>query len=74
MYVTEVAPEGMEGASMGVFSTFSNISGIVSPIVLGTVAEAFGINATFRISFGLTVVGLAILSVISRMKTKPRSP
>ena len=38
---------------MGVFSTFSNISGIVSPIVLGAVAEAWGIEATFRVSFGL---------------------
>ena len=73
-YVTEIAPEGMEGASMGVFSTFSNISGIISPIVLGVVAETFGINATFRVSFGLAVLGLVILSVISRANSKPRSP
>ena len=73
-YVTEIAPEGMEGASMGVFSTFSNISGIISPIVLGVVAETFGINATFRVSFGLAVLGLVILSVISRANSQPRSP
>ena len=73
-FVTEVAPEGMEGASMGVFSTFSNVSGIVSPIVLGVVAEAWGIDATFRVSFGLAVVGLVILSVFSRMNARPRSP
>ena len=73
-FVTEVAPEGMEGASMGVFSTFSNVSGIVSPIVLGLVAEAWGIGATFRVSFGLAVVGLVILSVFSRMNARPRSP
>lgn len=73
-FVTEVAPEGMEGASMGVFSTFSNVSGIVSPIVLGAVAEAWGIDATFRVSFGLAVVGMVILSVISRMNARPRSP
>ena len=72
-YMTEVAPEGMAGASMGVFSTFSNVSGIVSPIVLGAVAEAYGINATFRVSFGLSVVGLVILSVISRMNAKRAS-
>jgi len=73
-FVTEVAPEGMEGASMGVFSTFSNVSGIVSPIVLGVAAEAWGINATFRVSFGLAVVGLVILGVFSRMNAGPRSP
>jgi MFS family permease len=73
-FVTEVAPEGMEGASMGVFSTFSNVSGIVSPIVLGLVAEAWGIGATFRVSFGLAVVGLVILGVFSRMNAGPRSP
>jgi len=73
-FVTEVAPEGMEGASMGVFSTFSNVSGIVSPIVLGVVAEAWGIDSTFRVSFGLAVVGLVILSVFSRMNAGPRSP
>ena len=73
-FVTEVAPEGMEGASMGVFSTFSNVSGIVSPIVLGVVAEAWGIDATFRVSFGLAVVGLVILGVFSRMNARPRSP
>jgi MFS family permease len=73
-FVTEVAPEGMEGASMGVFSTFSNVSGIVSPIVLGVVAEIWGIGATFRVSFVLAVVGLVILSVFSRMNARPRSP
>ncbi len=73
-FVTEVAPEGMEGASMGVFSTFSNVSGIVSPIVLGAVAEAWGIDATFSVSFGLAVVGMVVLSVISRMNARPRSP
>jgi len=74
IYVTEVAPEGMEGASMGVFSTFANISGIVSPIVLGAVAEAWGINTTFRVSFALAVVGLVILFIFSRMNAQPRSP
>jgi len=74
IYVTEVAPEGMEGASMGVFSTFANISGIVSPIVLGAVAEAWGIDTTFRASFGLAVVGLVILVIFSRMNAQPRSP
>ncbi len=59
---------------MGVFSTFSNISGIVSPIVLGAVAEAWGIDATFRVSFDLVVVGIVILSFISRMNALPRSP
>jgi MFS family permease len=74
IYVTEVATEGMEGASMGVFSTFANISGIVSPIVLGAVAETWGITTTFRVSFGLSVVGLVILLVLSRMNARPRSP
>ena len=74
IYVTEVAPEGMEGASMGVFSTFSNISGIISPIVLGAVAEAWGIDTTFMVSFGLAVVGLVVLIVFSRMNARPRSP
>ena len=73
-FVTEVAPEGMEGASMGVFSTFSNVSGIVSPVVLGVAAEAWGIDATFRVSFGLAVAGLVILGVLSRMNARPRSP
>ena len=59
---------------MGVFSTFSNIGGIVSPIVLGAVAEAWGIDATFSVSFGLAVVGMVILSVISRLNARPRSP
>ena len=74
IYVTEVAPEGMEGASMGVFSTFSNVSGIVSPIVLGAVAEAWGIGTTFTVSFGLAVLGLVILIFLSRMNARPRSP
>ena len=71
-YVTEEAPSGMAGASMGVFSTFSNISGIVSPIILGSVAEAFGIRATFKLSFILSMVGFVILTFFSRRRA--RSP
>ena len=71
-YVTEEAPSGMAGASMGVFSTFSNISGIVSPIILGSVAEAFGIGATFKLSFILSMVGFVILTFFSRRRA--RSP
>jgi MFS family permease len=74
IYVTEVAPEGMEGASMGVFGTFANVSGIVSPIILGAVAEAWGLDTTFRVSFGLAFVGLMILIFLSRMNARPRSP
>ncbi len=66
-YVTEVSPEGLEGASMGIFSTFANISGIISPIILGAVAESWGINTTFRVSFALAAVGLLILSLFSKI-------
>jgi len=72
-YVTEVAPEGKEGASMGVFSTFANISGIISPIVLGAVAEAWGIETTFKASSALAAVGLVILLALSRTNSDSRS-
>jgi MFS family permease len=73
-YVTEVSPEGLEGASMGIFSTFSNISGIISPIILGVVADTWGISTTFRVSFVLAAVGLLILSIFSKIGLGSRSP
>jgi MFS family permease len=73
-YVTEVSPEGLEGASMGVFSTFANISGIISPFILGVVADTWGIDTTFRVSFALAAVGLIILSLFSKIGFESRSP
>jgi MFS family permease len=67
VYITEEAPKGLGGAAIGVFSTFSNLSGIVSPIVLGMASEAWGIRTALR---GAAVVSLfgVLLTIISEVK------
>jgi len=40
--VADIAPEGMLGVTGGVFNLFSNLAGILTPIVVGGIAHATG--------------------------------
>lgn len=60
IFITEEAPEGQRGASIGVYSTFSNISGVVSPILLGVISEAWDFQGAFRASAALAICGTVL--------------
>lgn len=64
-YIAEVAPTGRRGTAIGVYSTFSNISGVVSPIFLGALAEAWGLRVAFQFSAALAMAGTILTLVLA---------
>lgn len=68
VYITLEAPIHQRGAAIGVYSTFANVSGIVSPVLLGALAEAWGFAGAFQVSGILALAGtiLTILTARSR--------
>jgi MFS family permease len=66
VYVTEEAPADQRGTAMGVYSTFSNVSGVVSPLILGAASEAWGFRGAFWASSALALCGSALPLLLSR--------
>ncbi len=74
VFVTEEAPEGMKGAAIGAYSTFSNVSGVISPILLGTISARWGIRLSFRVAAVLALVGIAATLVYTRKGAQQLDP
>ncbi len=51
------------GAAMGVYSTASSIGGTVAPLMLGLVANAFGVHVVFTVTGVVLAVGLLLLVI-----------
>jgi DHA2 family methylenomycin A resistance protein-like MFS transporter len=66
MYVNEEAPPEQRGTAMGVYSTFSNVSGVLSPLILGAASEAWGFRGAFWASSALALCGTAVVLALSR--------
>jgi MFS family permease len=73
VYVTEEAPPGLSGAAIGVFSTFSNLSGIISPLILGAASEVIGLRASLRVAAGIALLGMLSTLVFTPKKGSPRT-
>ena len=63
-FVTEEAPVELRGTAIGVYSTFSNISGVISPLILGAIAEEWGLRGPFQVSAVLCLVGMVVMLVL----------
>jgi MFS family permease len=69
VYVTQEASPEHRGAAMGVYSSFGNVSNVVSPLILGGVAQIWGLKATFEMVAIVSSIGtLAILLILRRQK------
>jgi MFS family permease len=64
----------MKGSALGVYSTFSNISGVISPILLGAISARWNIRASFRVAAALALIGLASTVLYSRREASPLEP
>jgi MFS family permease len=60
IYVTQEAPPDRRGAAIGTFSTFGNVSGVLSPLLMGAVAEVWGLKAVFQLSAVLSMAGVCL--------------
>jgi MFS family permease len=74
VFVTEEAPEGMKGVAIGAYSTFSNVSGVISPILLGGISARWGIRQSFRVAAVLALVGIAATLVYTKKGAQQLDP
>jgi MFS family permease len=63
-YVAQEAPGELRGTAMGVYSAFSNVSGIVSPLLLGAIAESWGLGGVFQASAALCLGGIVFMLLL----------
>jgi MFS family permease len=60
-YVTDSVPAEVGRAAISAYSIFSNISGIISPTILGAIAELWGIQGAFTTSVVLSLLGVSAM-------------
>ena len=65
-YVTESAPPKHKGTAMGIYSTFSNISRIISPITLGIIGEAWGLKGILQTAAIVSIIGSCVIWFLTR--------
>ncbi len=66
VYVTQEASPEHRGAAMGVYSSFGNVSNVVSPLILGGVAQIWGLEVTFEVTAIVASVGILAIILTSR--------
>jgi MFS family permease len=72
-FVAEEAPAAIRGTAIGVYSLFSDISGIISPLILGAIAEIWSLKVAFQIAALICLVGTAIMLMLVRQGETPNS-
>lgn len=73
MLMFENAPEGRSGEALGLKMTVNHFTKVVSPMVFGSVASAFGLSPVFWINAVMLATG-GFLSTMSPKKKSGRRP
>lgn len=63
---TDATVNEPHGVSMGLFRMFSDIGGIIGPIILGMVADSFGITTPFYVMAVILLVNASIIFFFGR--------
>ncbi|MFH1178723.1 MAG: MFS transporter [Candidatus Bathyarchaeota archaeon] len=61
VYVSLNSDEEVRGTAMAVYSMFSNLSGIINPLILGLIAETFSSRGALQFSSVMTLVGVVLV-------------
>jgi MFS family permease len=72
VYVTQEAIPEHRGAAMGVYSSFGNISNVLSPLILGGIAQFWGLEATFEVTAIVASLGIVLIILIPRNRVDPQ--
>lgn len=68
VYVTSEAPPDRKGAAMGVYQSFSNTSSVITPLVLGGVAEAYGVASSLQLAAAAAILGTILCVFLNRSR------
>lgn len=64
-FIAEHFAESERGAALGVYGTTGSIGSTAGPVVLGAVADLWGLRAVFWLTGALVLVGIAVLLIMS---------
>jgi DHA1 family multidrug resistance protein-like MFS transporter len=70
VYVTSEAPTERKGAAMGVYQSFSNASMVISPLILGGIAEVYGVSSSLLVAAVAAILGTIFCILLSRLRPR----
>jgi MFS family permease len=65
VYVTAEAQKESRGAAMGVYQSFSNASSVICPIILGGIAELYGVTYSLQIAAAVSIIGVVLCVILN---------
>jgi DHA1 family multidrug resistance protein-like MFS transporter len=65
VYVASNSNEQQRGTAMAMYSMFGNLSGIINPLILGLIAEAFGSRGALQFSTTTTIFGVVLIYLLA---------
>jgi MFS family permease len=65
VFVAESGTPATRGAAVGVYSTAGSFGAMISPAVLGVVADLWGLRMVFRLTGALVFVGLVVIGYLN---------
>ncbi len=71
IYIADESPKEMRGTAMGLYNMFGSISNIINPLILGFLADFYGIKGAFQFTAIVSVVGMVLLFVLNRKNSSP---
>jgi MFS family permease len=70
VYVTSEAPTERKGAAMGVYQSFSNASSVISPLILGGIAEVYSVASSLQLAAVAAIMGTIVCILLSRARPR----
>jgi DHA1 family multidrug resistance protein-like MFS transporter len=64
-FVSQHASEADRGTAIGFYSTAGSIGSTAGPLILGLIADWWGIVTTFRVTGAMVFVGIVVLGIMS---------
>jgi MFS family permease len=65
VYVASNSNEQQRGTAMAMYSIFGNLSGIINPLILGLIAEAYGPRGALQFSTVTTIIGVVLVYLLA---------
>jgi DHA1 family multidrug resistance protein-like MFS transporter len=65
VYVASNSNEQQRGTAMAMYSMFGNLSGIINPLILGLIADAFGSRGALQFSTATTIIGVVLIYLLA---------
>lgn len=69
---TDAAIQEPHGLSMGLYRLFGDIGFVVGPIILGVIADSYGLRMPFYFMTGLIIINLVLVQVFARETYRAR--